>query len=90
MRGARFAALLHSITIKFNDSGGVPAFIEKLKAQAALSRSLSDTSTSSLLSSSDELRFTDELANVLLNIYENRAKFASLENINNTTDVAMD
>lgn len=90
VRGARFAALLHSITIKFNDSGGVPAFIEKLKAQAALSRSLSDTSTSSLLSSSDELRFTDELANVLLNIYENRAKFASLENINNTTDVAMD
>lgn len=92
VRGARFAALLHSINLKFNkESGGVLAYIQKLKDQASLSVTLVDSSTS-LSISSDEVRFTNELASILTNIHKNSGALESVDSLRNSTanDVSMD
>jgi hypothetical protein len=91
VRKARCAALLHTINLVYKETGGVLQYIQNLKSQANLSRSVSLNSSSLISSSSDEARFAEELASILQDLYEGSSTFSStIDSRNGLVETSMD
>jgi len=91
VRKARCAALLHTINLANKETGGVLQYIQNLKSQANLSRSVSLNSSSLISISSDEARFAEELASILQDLYVESSSFSStMDSRNGLVETSMD
>jgi hypothetical protein len=91
VRKARCAALLHTINLAYKETGGVLQYIQNLKSQANLSRSVSLNSSSLISISSDEARFAEELASILQDLYVESSSFSStMDSRNGLVETSMD